>query len=216
MAQKRPTFEPSVEEASTPLRHPKRVGAEDRRTRRTGRIPTEPRPMTLRNRAGRLAWQVVYRTLFRPTPIIGFDRWRCTLLRLFGATVGRGVRVYPTSKIWAPWNVELGDHCMVGWEAELYSVGKITLEPHSVVSQYCFLSTGDHDISSKSLPVGQAPIRIGSNAWVSAKVSISPGVTVGEGAVCGMRANVVKDVEPWTVVGGNPAKVLKKRILADD
>lgn len=204
MAHKRPTSEPSTEKAGDP------------QPKRTGRIPTEPRPMTWRNRAGRLAWHVVYRTLFRPTPIIGFDRWRCQLLRLFGAKVGRGVRVYPTSKIWAPWNVELGDNSTVGWETELYSVGKITLEPDAEVAQYCFLSTGDHDIGRKDLPVGQAPIRIGSWAWVTAKVSIGPGVTVGQGAVCGMRANVVKDVEPWTVVGGNPARVIKKRILDDD
>ena len=183
---------------------------------RTGRIPIEPKPMTWRNRAGRLAWHVVYTSLFRTTPIIGFGRWRCALLRLFGAKVGQGVRVYPNSRFWAPWNVELGDNCEVGWETELYSVGKIILEPHAAVAQHCFLNTGDHDIGRKDLPVGQAPIRVGSWAWVTAKVCIGPGVTVGEGAVCGMRANVVKDVEPWTVVGGNPARVIKRRILDDD
>ena len=190
--------------------------APERPAGRTGRTPTKPKPMTWRNRAARLAWHFVYRGLFRPTPIIGFDRWRCTLLRAFGAKVGKGVRVYPTSRIWAPWNVELGDNSTVGWDTELYSVGKIVLEPNAEVAQYCFLSTGDHDIRRKDLPVGQAPIRIGSWAWVTSQVSIGPGITVGQGAVVGMRSNVVKDVEPWTVVAGNPARFIKKRVLDDD
>lgn len=184
--------------------------------KKPGRTPSRPSPMTLQNRVARLAWYAVWRTMFKPTPIIGFDRWRCGLLRLFGAKVGRGVRVYPTAKFWAPWNVELGDHTTVGWDTELYSVGKITLEDYAQVAQYCFLSTGDHDISSEQLPVTQAPIRIGHKAWLSAKVSVGPGVSVGQYAVCGMRANVVKDVEPWAVVGGNPAKVISKRVLDKD
>ena len=181
---------------------PKVGGAE----RGPGRTPSRPRPMTFKNRAARLAWNTVYRTLFRPTPIVGFDRWRCGLLRLFGAKVGRHVRVHPTSKIWAPWNVELGDHSFVGWETELYSVGKITLEDHAQVAQYCYLCTGDHDIESDDLPVTQAPIRIERRAWLASKVNVGPGVTVGQRAVCGLGANVVKDVAPKTVVGGNPAR----------
>jgi putative colanic acid biosynthesis acetyltransferase WcaF len=55
------------------------------------------------------------------------------------------------------------------------------------------------------------PIVIGPQAWVAARAFISPGVTVGEGAVVGACAVVTKDVEPWTVVAGNPAKFIKKR-----
>ena len=54
---------------------------------------------------------------------------------------------------------------------------------------------------------------IADRAWVAAEAFIGPGVTVGKGAVVGARAAVFKDVEPWTVVGGNPARVLKKRVL---
>ena len=55
------------------------------------------------------------------------------------------------------------------------------------------------------------PITISKFAWVAAEAFVGPGVTIGEGAVVGARAAVFKDVDPWTVVGGNPAKFIKKR-----
>lgn len=58
-----------------------------------------------------------------------------------------------------------------------------------------------------------APIVIEEQAWVCAEAFVIQGVTVGQGAVCAARAVVIKDVEPWTVVGGNPAKFIKKRVL---
>lgn len=55
------------------------------------------------------------------------------------------------------------------------------------------------------------PIRVGAGAWVCADVFVGPGVTIGEGAVVGARAAVFKDVEPWTVVGGNPSQFIRMR-----
>lgn len=52
-------------------------------------------------------------------------------------------------------------------------------------------------------------------AWVAAEAFVGPGVIIGEGAVVGARAAVFKDVAPWTVVGGNPAKYIKDRIIKD-
>ena len=59
------------------------------------------------------------------------------------------------------------------------------------------------------------PIVIEAQAWVAADAFVGMGVTIGEGAVVGARAAVFKDVEPWTVVGGNPAKFIKNRVIKD-
>ncbi|HNY79416.1 MAG TPA: hypothetical protein PLX34_15565 [Sedimentisphaerales bacterium] len=66
------------------------------------------------------------------------------------------------------------------------------------------------------MPQTFAPVEIADQVWIAADAFIGPGVTVGQGAVVGARASVFKDVEPWTVVGGNPAKFIKKRELKRD
>ncbi len=97
-----------------------------------------------------------------------------------------------------------------------YSVDRVTLESHTTVSQYTFLCTASHDYTISEMPLVTAPIRIGRGAWVAADVFIGPGVTIGERAVVGARASVFRDVDPWTVVGGNPARIIKKYELRQD
>ena len=94
-----------------------------------------------------------------------------------------------------------------------YNVAPIHIGAQSTVSQGAFLCTASHDITDKKNPLITAPIVIESQAWVAADAYVGMGVTIGEGAVVGARAAVFKDVEPWTVVGGNPAHLLKERII---
>jgi putative colanic acid biosynthesis acetyltransferase WcaF len=169
---------------------------------------------SLRNKLGRVAWQVVWLLLFRPSPWCCHG-WRCALLRLFGAKVGQGVQLGRTATFWAPWNVELGDHSVVGPGTELYSVAPIVVEPYANIAQRCFLCTGSHDYRYLTRPLIHRPIRVQRHAWLAAEVMLGPGVTVGQGAVCGGRAVVFKDVAPWTVVGGNPARYIKPREVID-
>ena len=89
------------------------------------------------------------------------------------------------------------------------------LSDNATVSQGVKLCTASHDISSKIMELTYEPITIGANAWVAGWSIILPGVTIGEGAVVAAGAVVTKDVEPWTVVGGNPAKLIKKRELKE-
>ena len=82
-----------------------------------------------------------------------------------------------------------------------------------VVSQGANLCTASHDISDSQMALITKPIIIENRAWVASDAFVGMGVTIGEGAVVGARAAVFKDVEAWTVVGGNPARFLKKRII---
>jgi putative colanic acid biosynthesis acetyltransferase WcaF len=66
------------------------------------------------------------------------------------------------------------------------------------------------------MPLLKPPIEIGDMAWICADAFVGPGVTVGEGAVVGARAVVVKNVEPWTIVVGNPAKAVGRRTLRSE
>ena len=171
---------------------------------------TSPWHSFLANKAGRLAWQAVWLLCYRPSPRT-FHAWRRGLLRLFGANIQQGAHPYPSSKIWAPWNLTMGKGSCLGDHVDCYCVDQITLEPYATVSQYTFLCTASHDYMVRGRPVISAPIRIGQRAWVAADVFIGPGVTIGTGAVVGARSSVYRNVEAWTVVGGNPARVIKKR-----
>ncbi len=124
--------------------------------------------------------------------------------------IEEGAHPYPSVTIWAPWNLTMGEGSCLGDHVRCYSVDHVTLEPHATVSQYSFLCTASHDYRVDGMPLITAPITIGRGAWIAADAFIGPGVIVGERAVVGARASVFRHVEPWTVVGGNPARVIRK------
>jgi putative colanic acid biosynthesis acetyltransferase WcaF len=165
-----------------------------------------------RNKVARTLWGFVWLMLFRPSPRILFG-WRHFLLRCFGARIGPRCAVYPSCKIWAPWNLALGEQTALADGVECYCVDHIRIGSHVTISQYAYLCTASHDITSPHMRLITAPIIIESGAWICADAFVGPGVTIGEGAVAAARAVVVKDVAAWTVVGGNPARFIKARQL---
>ena len=167
------------------------------------------------SKLARIAWNMVWLLLFRPTPRGVFYGWRRFLLRCFGAKIGRGVNVLPSCRVWQPWKLSMGDFSCLSEGVECYSVDYITIGEQAVVSQGAFLCCASHDISSPIMELIHQPITIGPQAWIAARAFIGPGVTVGEGAVVGACAVVTKDVEPWAVVAGNPARFIKKRVLSE-
>lgn len=161
------------------------------------------------HRASRIAWAIVNATIFRVLP----SRCRNGILRSFGAKIGNCL-IYRSVDIFAPWNLSVGDDACIGPRVSLYNKDEISIGKSTVVSQDAYICTASHDISSPVMATKNGPIRIGDCAWVAAKSIVIPNVCIGDGAVVGIGSVVVKDVEPWTVVGGNPAKVLKKRVVA--
>lgn len=165
-------------------------------------------------RVKRIIWAIFNATLYKF--LVGRLFWplRKLLLRLFGAQVDEKAYIYSRCTIYAPWNLIVGRAC-IGPNTELYNKALIVIGNDSVISQGSFLCTASHDINSKMLPLKTNQIVIGNNVWIASDVFIGMGVSIGEGAVVGARAAVFKDVEPWTVVGGNPAKFIKQRIIKD-
>lgn len=167
----------------------------------------------------RTVWNIVCLILFRPFGTKLFNPWRLFLLKLFGADIKWNSGVYSSVKIWAPWNLKMGHNAWLGPNVVCYNQAPVILEDDVTVSQYCYLCTAGHDISttnSKDYGLVIAPIILGKSSWIGTKAFVSMGVTIGEGAVVGATASVYKDVEPWTVVGGNPAKFIKKRVIRQE
>ena len=160
---------------------------------------------------GRFLWEVVWTFGGRWTPRWALNGWRRLLMSAFGAKIGKGVRLEGGAAVWQPWCVKIGANSWVDGEAKLYSVDEIRIGHDVVVSEGAFICTASHDLASGTFALTKAPIEIGDYAWICAHAIILPGVKVGEGAVVASGAVVTKDVEPWTVVGGVPAKEIKKR-----
>jgi putative colanic acid biosynthesis acetyltransferase WcaF len=174
-----------------------------------GRSYIDSIPKSLK--AKRFFWELCYFLFFKPTPRVGFNKWRIFLLRLFGSNIQRGCRVLPTAKIWAPWNLTMGEYSVIGDAVDCYCMDKVIIGDRVTVSQRAFLCAGSHDINSLRLPLITAPINIEDFAWVCAEVYVAPGVTVQEGTVVGAGSVLVKTTEPWSVYVGNAAKKIKNR-----
>jgi len=167
--------------------------------------------LTLINKIKRFLWNLVWQFFIRPLPRNTGRIWVLFLLRLFGAKVHRTANVYSSVKIYAPWNLVMQEHSCLAPEVDCYNVAKVTIGAYSIVSQKTYLCTASHDISKRSFSLIIKPITLKEQSWIGASSFIGMGVTVGQGAVVGATSSVYKDVEGWTVVGGNPVKFLKFR-----
>lgn len=169
------------------------------------------RPYTRREYIGRAMWALVT-PLFRfsPRPLFGWRRW---LLRCFGAQVGSAVHIDPSARIEIPWNLDIGDGAAIGAHAWVYSLGRVRIGARATVSHRAHLCAGTHDYTDRSLPLLRTGLSIGADAWVCSDAFVGPGVVVGDGAVVGAAAVATRDVAPWSVVAGNPARFVKHREL---
>ena len=170
-------------------------------------------PYTTANRIRRLVWTVCWNVLARPFPKSTLMPWKRLLLRLFGAKVAKTANIYASAKIFMPWNLVMKEHACLASGVGCYNAAPVVIGAYATVSQRSFLCTASHRIASTHFEQIEKPIVICDRAWVAAEAFVGPGVTVGEGAVVGARAAVFKDVEAWTVVGGNPAREIKKRVI---
>jgi putative colanic acid biosynthesis acetyltransferase WcaF len=165
---------------------------------------------SLQHRVFRAAWKVTWLLLasWTPPPL---HAWRAMILRAFGARIGAGARVYGSVDVFYPPNLTVGQNAVIGWKVNVYCQGPITLGDGAIVSQFAHLVTGTHDIDDRGFQLITRPITIGANAWVAANAFVGPGVTIGEGAVLGACGVAFRDLPPWTVHAGNPARFIRNR-----
>jgi putative colanic acid biosynthesis acetyltransferase WcaF len=114
-----------------------------------------------------------------------------------------------------PWNLKLHDYVAIGHDVEVYNYSPVTIGSMTVVSQYCYLCTGTHDYMSREMPLVSHPITVGSQVWVCAGAWVLPGTTIAEGCVVGARSVIRGITSPWSVYAGNPATLIKSRIIRE-
>lgn len=169
-------------------------------------------PYTTREKVMRVLWDYLGSVLFRLT----FHNWyelRASLLRVFGASVGKPTRIRASAKIEQPWNLTIGDNSSIGDGAIVYCLGKVTIGSNVSISQLAHLCAGTHDFTKPNLPLLRPPIVIEDEVWVAGDAFVGPNVRVREGCVIGARSSVYKDTEAWKVYAGNPARPIKDRVI---
>lgn len=171
--------------------------------------------LSRKNQVVRMLWTIVWGVFARPLPRSVGSGWKRFLLRLFGAKIDATAIVYSSAKVYYPANLTMRAYACLASDVDCYNVAPITIGANSTVSQGAYLCTASHDITDPLNPLVTKPIVIEDQAWVAAGAFVGMGVTIGQGAVVGARAAVFKDVEPWTVVGGNPAKFIKRREIKE-
>lgn len=127
---------------------------------------------------------------------------------LFAGKIGEGSRVLPPLNLVCASEVTIGNNVLVMGGSLMMSRGGITIDDGAMIAANVQLISNNHDLHDHALLVCK-PVHICRNAWIGAGATILPGVTVGENAVVAAGAVVTKDVAPNTVVGGNPAKLIK-------
>ncbi len=114
--------------------------------------------------------------------------------------VGEGTR------IWSASSIDIGHRVMISHNVNIFDNLTHPLSARLRHQHFHHIATIGHP---KAIDLGEKPVSIGNDAWIAAGATILKGVTIGEGAIVGAGAVVTHDVEAWTVVGGNPARVLR-------
>ena len=138
-------------------------------------------------------------------------KWRLLLLRLFGAKIHGYPFISASAKIKRPWDLEIHDRACVSPGAEIYNLGGCILRARANVTQYAYLCGGTHDLSDPGLPLVVGMIDVGEDVFIGARAMVLPGITLGTGSVVGAGSVVTRDVAPWMIVAGNPARPIRAR-----
>jgi putative colanic acid biosynthesis acetyltransferase WcaF len=167
-------------------------------------------PWPFEERLRILLWSFAWPLLcsWTPKPL---NAWRLFWLRMFGCKIEGTPFVHQRARIEMPWHITLHNKSCDGDRANLYALGEIELGRNCVVAQEVYLCTGTHDFNDPNLALVTAKITVGSNAFVGARAFVLAGVQIGDGAIVGACSLVNRNVDPWTVVAGSPARFLRSR-----
>lgn len=174
-------------------------------------LKTYSSSFNLRNKLLRLIWNLSAYFIFKPFRLNLFKSYRAAVLNLFGGDVHPTANVYASVKIWAPWNLQVGEYSTLGPQVDCYNQGEITIGKNTIVSQKSYLCASSHDHKKPDFPLILCPIKIGDGVWIAADAFIGPGVRIENNVVVGARSAVFRSLEANKVYGGNPAKWIKNR-----
>lgn len=172
-----------------------------------------PNPFSLQVKIKKKIWYIVWKMFISWLPRLGFNGWIRMVYRMFGSQIPCSSGVHPSANIYMPWNLKMGPYSTIASHVNILNAAPVIIGQNCVISERAYICCASHNIYSNVHEQTNAQIVMGDRSWICAEAFVGMGVTIGKGAVVGARAAVFKNVEPWMVVGGNPAKVIKKRVI---
>ena len=131
--------------------------------------------------------------------------------RRSGMTIPDSSSIHWRAEMYAPERIRVGEHCTIGDSCFLDGRDGLTIGDSVNLGSHVTIYTRQHDVDSSDFAEVGGPVSIGDHAWVASHAIVLPGVTIGEGAVVAAGSVVTKDVAPFTMVGGNPARYIRDR-----
>lgn len=147
----------------------------------------------------------------RWTGFIPFHLFRKFVYLIFGIKIGKGSAIHMWANFFDPKGIKIGEDTIVGDRCFLDGRDKLFIGDHVDIASQVLIYNSEHDIQSESFKAICAPVEIGDYVFIGPRAIILPGVKIGKGAVVAAGAVVTKDVEPFKIVGGIPAKEISER-----
>lgn len=160
----------------------------------------------------RCTWYV-FSLLFFENGLPWPSAMRMGILKLFGARVGKGVVIKPRVRIKYPWKLSLGAHTWVGEGVWIDNLDQVDIGAHCCVSQGAFILCGNHDYTKPTFDLITASVSMEDGSWAGAKSLLGPGAVLRKEAVLAAGSVGLGELEAHKVHQGNPAKVVRDRII---
>jgi putative colanic acid biosynthesis acetyltransferase WcaF len=145
--------------------------------------------------------------------LLPFASLKRMILRFFGARIGKGVNIKPKVNVKYPWMLEVGDYVWIGEGVWIDNLAPVKIGANACVSQGALLLTGNHNYKKSTFDLIMRPITLEEGAWIGAKATVCPGVTVHSHAILTVGSVATRDLDAYTIYSGNPAAKVKERIM---
>lgn len=133
--------------------------------------------------------------------------------RVFGLKLGKNSTLHTGVRVFDPRNIRVGEGTIVGYATFIDGRDRVEIGNHVDIASEAMIYSSEHDINAPDFSAILAPVKIGDYVFIGPRAIVLAGVTIGDGAVIGAGAVVTKDVDPFSVVGGVPARLIAERRL---